>query len=224
MPKYSRAPLASRAHAPHNQCSPSSRRSTPMAYASLATGVLLAAGTGSRFDPHGLRNKLLAPLPEGTCVARESAQRLLRVVPKVIAVVRPGAETLAHVLNDAGCDVVFAPDAGRGMGASLAAGVDADHEAESWIVALADMPCISVESIEAVARSLDGGAPLVAPFYRGQRGHPVGFGYAHRAALVALDGDAGARSLLSSHPVTRVEVDDPGILRDIDTPADLNGL
>ncbi|MEM5329503.1 nucleotidyltransferase family protein [Paraburkholderia sp. JHI2823] len=195
-----------------------------MAYASLATGVLLAAGTGSRFDPHGLRNKLLAPLPEGTCVARESAQRLLRVVPKVIAVVRPGAETLAHVLNDAGCDVVFAPDAGRGMGASLAAGVDADHEAESWIVALADMPCISVESIEAVARSLDGGAPLVAPFYRGQRGHPVGFGYAHRAALVALDGDAGARSLLSSHLVTRVEVDDPGILRDIDTPADLNGL
>ena len=195
-----------------------------MAYASLATGVLLAAGTGSRFDPNGLRNKLLAPLPEGTCVARESAQRLLRVVPNVIAVVRPGAETLAHVLNDAGCDVVFAPDAGRGMGASLAAGVDADHEAESWIVALADMPCISVESIEAVARSLDGGAPLVAPFYRGQRGHPVGFGYAHRAALVALDGDAGARSLLSSHPVTRVEVDDPGILRDIDTPADLNGL
>ncbi|MCP3709639.1 nucleotidyltransferase family protein [Paraburkholderia sp. CNPSo 3274] len=195
-----------------------------MAYASFATGVLLAAGTGSRFDPNGLRNKLLAPLPEGTCVARESAQRLLRVVPKVIAVVRPGAETLAHVLNDAGCDVVFAPDAARGMGASLAAGVETDHEAESWIVALADMPCIAVESIEAVARALDGGAPLVAPFYRGQRGHPVGFGYPHRAALVALDGDAGARALLSTHPLTRIEVDDPGILRDVDTPADLNGL
>jgi len=128
------------------------------------------------------------------------------------------------VLNDAGCDVVFAPEAARGMGASLAAGVEADHEAESWIVALADMPCISIESIEAVARSLDSGAPLVAPFYRGQRGHPVGFGFAHRAALVALDGDAGARALLTSHPLTRVEVDDPGILRDIDTPADLNGL
>ncbi|PYE27627.1 molybdenum cofactor cytidylyltransferase [Paraburkholderia silvatlantica] len=195
-----------------------------MAYASLATGVLLAAGTGSRFDPNGLRNKLLAPLPEGTCVARESAQRLLRVVPKVIAVVRPGAEALAHVLNDAGCDVVFAPGAARGMGASLAAGVETDHEAESWIVALADMPCIAVESIEAVARALDGGASLVAPFYRGQRGHPVGFGYAHRAALVALDGDAGARALLSTHPLTRVEVDDPGILRDVDTPADLKGL
>lgn len=195
-----------------------------MAYASFATGVLLAAGTGSRFDPNGLRNKLLAPLPEGSCVVREAAQRLLRIVPKVIAVVRPGAETLAHVLNDAGCDVVFAPGAERGMGASLAAGVDTDHEAESWIVALADMPCIAVETIEAVARSLDEGASLVAPFYRGQRGHPVGFSYMHREALVALDGDAGARALLSSHPLTRIDVDDPGILRDIDTPADLSGL
>jgi molybdenum cofactor cytidylyltransferase len=195
-----------------------------MAYASFATGVLLAAGTGSRFDPNGLRNKLLAPLSDGSCVARESAQRLLRVVPKVIAVVRPGAETLAHVLNDAGCDVVFAHDAERGMGASLAAGIDTDHEAESWIVALADMPCIAVESIEAVARALDEGSPLVAPFYRGQRGHPVGFNYTHRAALVALDGDAGARALLNSQPLTRIDVDDPGILRDIDTPADLGGI
>ncbi|WP_322106333.1 nucleotidyltransferase family protein [Paraburkholderia sp. J41] len=195
-----------------------------MAYASLATGVLLAAGTGSRFDPNGLRNKLLAPLPEGTCVARESAQRLLRVVPRVIAVVRPGAETLAHVLNDAGCDVVFAPNAARGMGASLAAGIEADHEAESWIVALADMPCIAVSTIEAVARTLDTGASLVAPYYRGQRGHPVGFGYVHREALGALDGDAGARALLSTQALTRIDVDDPGVLRDIDTPADLNGL
>jgi molybdenum cofactor cytidylyltransferase len=195
-----------------------------MAYASLATGVLLAAGTGSRFDPEGLRNKLLAPLPGGTCVAREAAHRLLMVVPKVIAVVRPGAETLAHVLNEAGCDVVFASDASRGMGASLAAGIGAAQDAESWIVALADMPRIAVETIAAVARTIDEGASLAAPFYEGQRGHPVGFGVEHREALLALDGDAGARALLMAHPLTRVEVDDPGILQDVDTPADLSDM
>ncbi|WP_322048522.1 nucleotidyltransferase family protein [Paraburkholderia sp. J67] len=195
-----------------------------MAYASLATGVLLAAGTGSRFDPDGLRNKLLAPLPNGTCVAREAAHRLLMVVPKVIAVVRPGAETLAHTLNEAGCDVVFAAGSVRGMGASLAAAVEADSEGESWIVALADMPRIAVSTIEAVARELDAGKPLVAPFHDGQRGHPVGFGYGHRSALVALDGDAGARSLLATQTLARIDVDDPGILRDVDTPADLDGL
>jgi len=195
-----------------------------MAYASLATGVLLAAGTGSRFDPNGLRNKLLAPLPNGVSVAQEAAHRLLMVTPKVIAVVRPGSEALAHVLNDAGCDVVFAAAAVRGMGASLAAAIEADTEGESWIVALADMPRIASATIEAVARELDAGKPLVAPFYREQRGHPVGFGLAHRAALLALDGDTGARALLHSSALSRIDVDDPGILRDVDTPADLNGL
>ncbi|WP_321846153.1 nucleotidyltransferase family protein [Paraburkholderia bannensis] len=195
-----------------------------MAYASLATGVLLAAGTGSRFDPEGLRNKLLAPLPNGIAVAHEAAHRLLLVVPKVIAVVRPGAETLAHTLNEAGCDVVFAAESVRGMGASLAAAIKADTEGESWIVALADMPRIAVSTIEAVARELDAGKSLVAPFYEGQRGHPVGFGLGHREALLALDGDAGARALLASQALARIDVNDPGILRDVDTPADLDGL
>src|SRR5262249_59668766 len=108
--------------------------------------------------------------------------------------------------------------------ASLAAGVAASDDAESWIVALADMPRIAGETIEAVARVLDGGASIVAPVYRGQRGHPVGFGLAHRDALLALDGDSGARALFALHTVTRVEVDDPGILADVDTPEDLRKL
>ena len=195
-----------------------------MAYASSATGVLLAAGYGSRFDPEGIHNKLLAHLPDGTAVAHEAAHRLLLIVPHVIAIVRPGSEMLARVLNDAGCHVIFSADAERGMGASLAAGVEASEDAESWIVALADMPRIAVPTIEAVARKLDAGASIVAPFYRGQRGHPAGFGLEHRDALLALDGDTGARALFALHPLTRIEVDDPGVLSDIDTPEDLRKL
>jgi molybdenum cofactor cytidylyltransferase len=195
-----------------------------MTYASLATGVLLAAGYGSRFDPDGLHNKLLAHMPDGGVVAHEAAHRLLLVVTRVLAVVRPGSEALARMLNDAGCDVVFSTDAERGMGASLAAGIEASADSEGWIVALADMPRIAVATVEAVARTLDGGASIVVPFYQGQRGHPVGFGPEHRDALMGLDGDTGARALLASHQIARLDVDDPGILRDVDTPADLQGL
>ncbi|MFL9910963.1 nucleotidyltransferase family protein [Paraburkholderia sp. RL17-337-BIB-A] len=195
-----------------------------MAYASLATGILLAAGLGSRFDPDGLQNKLLARMPDGTPVAQEAAHRLLKVVTRVLAVVRPGAETLARLLNDAGCDVVFAATAERGMGASLAVGIEASDDAEGWIVALADMPRIATSTIEAVAQALNSGASIVAPFYQGQRGHPVGFGIEHRDALMALDGDTGARALLMSQRVTRLDVDDPGILRDVDTPEDLRNI
>ena len=195
-----------------------------MTYASLATGVLLAAGYGSRFDPDGLHNKLLARMPDGGVVAHEAAHRLLLVVTRVLAVVRPGSEALARMLNDAGCDVVFSNDAERGMGASLAAGIEASADSEGWIVALADMPRIAVATVEAVARTLDGGASIVVPFYQGQRGHPVGFGPEHRDALMGLDGDAGARALLASHQIARLDVNDPGILRDVDTPEDLQGL
>jgi molybdenum cofactor cytidylyltransferase len=193
----------------------------PMTYTSLATGLLLAAGRGSRFDPAGLQNKLLAPLADGTPVARAAARNLLASVPRVVAVVRPGAEALAHVLNDAGCEVIFSNDAERGMGASLAAGVRASADAEGWIVSLADMPWIAPNTIESVARRLDEGASIVIPVYRGQRGHPVGFGAMHGSALAALDGDVGARALLASSDSTKIEVDDAGVLADVDTPSDL---
>ncbi|MEM5340856.1 nucleotidyltransferase family protein [Paraburkholderia azotifigens] len=195
-----------------------------MPYASLATGVLLAAGYGSRFDPEGIHNKLLARLPDGTPVAYESAHRLLLVVPHVIAIVRPGSELLARVLNDAGCHVIFSADAQRGMGASLAAGIQASDDSDGWIVALADMPRIATPTIEAVARAVDGGASIVAPYYQGQRGHPVGFGIEYRDALAALDGDTGARALLATHAITRIDVDDQGVLSDVDTPNDLRNV
>ncbi|AOK31914.1 MULTISPECIES: nucleotidyltransferase family protein [Burkholderia] len=195
-----------------------------MTYASLATGVLLAAGLGTRFDPGGIHSKLLAKLPDGTPVAVAAAQRLTAVLPNVIAVVRPGAEKLAQLLNGVGCQAVFAPDAVRGMGASLAAGVRASADSPGWIVALADMPWIAPATIEALARTLEvGPASIVAPAYRGQRGHPVGFASRHYEALAALDGDSGARALLVAHPPAIVDVDDSAVLRDVDTPADLPG-
>ncbi|SAL01893.1 nucleotidyltransferase family protein [Caballeronia ptereochthonis] len=194
-----------------------------MTYSSNATGILLAAGLGTRFDPSGRHNKLLATLPGGTPIVFQAARRLLAVSAEAIAVVRPGAEKLADVLNEAGCNVIFSADAERGMGATLAAAVRATSEADGWLVALGDMPWIEPATYEAVARSLDGGEALVTPVYRGKRGHPVGFGLAHRQALVALDGDAGARGLFSMHAPFIVEVDDPNVLRDVDLPSDLQG-
>ncbi|KND56924.1 CTP:molybdopterin cytidylyltransferase [Candidatus Paraburkholderia schumanniana] len=120
-----------------------------MAYSSNATGILLAAGLGTRFDPSGHHNKLLAALPGGTPVAFQSARRLLAVTAEVIAVVRPDADKLADVLNEAGCSVIFSVDAERGMGATLAAAVRATFEADGWLVALGDTPWIEAATYEA---------------------------------------------------------------------------
>ncbi|HVL37716.1 MAG TPA: NTP transferase domain-containing protein, partial [Burkholderiales bacterium] len=88
-------------------------------------------------------------------------------------------------------------------------------------VALADMPFVRPSTIAAVREALAAGAPLAAPYFRSRRGHPVGIAGGFHRELVALRGDEGARRLLAAHRVRKIPVGDPGVLRDIDTPADL---
>lgn len=187
-------------------------------------GILLAAGRGSRFDPAGARNKLLQALPNGgDVVAAASARALLAAVPRVVAVVRPQDAATASLLRVAGCEVVVCADAGRGMAASLVCGVQHAQEADGWLIALADMPFVHPATMAALAREVGRGGPssIAAPLHEGQRGNPVAFGRAHLPALLALQGDQGARGILKNNPVIEVAVDDPGILQDIDTPSDI---
>lgn len=189
-------------------------------------GILLAAGRGRRFDPSGQRNKLLQRLPaSGEPVLAASARHLTSVLQRVVAVVRPGEEDLATLLGAAGCQVVVCIDADDGMAASLGAALRASIEAslpqQSWIVALGDMPDVDPATIAALADALAGGAALAAPVYQGRRGNPAGFAASLLPELLALRGDAGARSLFERHPWTAVVVMDAGVLRDIDVPGDL---
>jgi molybdenum cofactor cytidylyltransferase len=87
------------------------------------------------------------------------------------------------------------------------------------------MPWVRRESIIAVLDQLAAGAAIAAPLLHGRRGHPVGFSARYRSELLALRGDTGARALLAAkaHHIVTVAVDDPGVLRDVDTPADLAG-
>ena len=182
-------------------------------------GILLAAGASKRFGS----DKLLHPLDGQTPIALAALANLRSAVPHVIAVVRPGAPVLENRLSEAGATVILCVNADEGMGASLASAVAASGNAAGWVIALADMPYIRRETIGKIAASLVAGALLVAPAYRGKRGHPVGLSARFRAQLEALRGDEGARSVLSLNEgsVTLIDVDDPGVCLDIDTPDDL---
>src|SRR6187397_321405 len=127
-------------------------------------------------------------------------------LPTVIAVVRPHDDALASLFAGHGAHVVRCERADEGMGASLACGVDASADANGWVVAIAD--------------AIAAGASLAAPVHGGERGHPVGFAASHRAALQALGGDEGARTILANAgaALVRVHVDDAGVLRDVDAP------
>ncbi|SFD81530.1 nucleotidyltransferase family protein [Massilia yuzhufengensis] len=184
-------------------------------------GILLAAGRGRRFDPEGVRNKLLQRLPGGELVVAASARRLLACTGRVVAVVPPDDGGVADILRALGCEVTMCMAADTGMGASLVHAVRHALPADGWLVALGDMPFVRDATLAALRDAVLGGAGIAVPLHGGQRGNPVAFGSRHLDGLLALGGDQGARRLLREHPVTEVLVDDPGILRDIDLASDL---
>ena len=187
-----------------------------------AVGILLAAGRGRRFDPLGIRNKLLQPLASGEPMVVASARNLLAVLPRVIAVVPPQDGGVADALRALGCEVTLCEQADSGMAASLVEAVSHSlPQADSWLVALGDMPYVEPGTLRALLDAVSRGAGIAAPVFEGRRGNPVAFGAVHLPALLALEGEHGARALLKAAPVVEVVVNDPGILRDIDTPADL---
>ena len=194
------------------------------------TGILLAAGRGSRFrsaaaDPAA--DKLLARLHDGRPVVLASAMALREAVGRVLAVVKPGDTVLAALLREAGCTVLESARTADGMGATLAAGARAVLAKPEWVagsrgcaVALGDMPWLSADTIRTVCGHVNE-TTIAVPVHQGRRGHPVVFPASLLPALTRLDGDRGARDLLRAYPTCEVKCDDPGTLRDVDRPADL---
>jgi molybdenum cofactor cytidylyltransferase len=82
------------------------------------------------------------------------------------------------------------------------------------------MPRVKPSTLQAVARAIET-HPIAYAQHQGRRGHPVGFAAELYSELVALTGDEGARRLIARYPAAAVDVDDAGVLIDIDTVDDL---
>ena len=182
-------------------------------------GLLLAAGSATRFGSDKLAHRLLHGVP----IAAQSARHLRSGVDHVVAVVKPGVPSLENLLKAEHCETVVCENAADGMGASLACAARAAGEADGYLVALADMPFVRPTSVAAVRAALASGAALCAPYFRARRGHPVGIGGAFFEDLLRLEGDEGARKLLAQNEklLKKIAVGDPGVVRDIDRPEDL---
>lgn len=185
-------------------------------------GILLAAGSAQRFGAQ----KLLHALDDDTPMAVAAARRLLAVLPDAIAVVRSDTPNVKAALRRVGMRVVENPAAAQGIGTSVACGIAHNLAADACVLALADMPFLKASSITAVCTALQDGAPLAAPRYQGRRGHPVGFTRRYFDELLQLEGDIGARQVLARHArqLHAIDLQDPGVVRDIDTVADLRDL
>ncbi|AYN21877.1 nucleotidyltransferase family protein [Alcaligenes aquatilis] len=192
-------------------------------HVSGVTGIILAAGLGRRFDPSGQQLKLLAKMDDGRTMVRRICETALSVLDEVLIVCDVHEQILRQELGDLPIRFVQAPAAIRGMGVSLKAGIQACSPQYGYVVLLADMPWLQPSSVAAVAQAVQDGAGIVRPIFNGQTGNPVGFGLAWRQLLLALSDEQGARALLQANQdqTLWVPLVDEGILRDVDTPGDL---
>ncbi len=194
--------------------------------------VILGAGFSRRYGA----DKRLQPLGDST-VALTTCRTYCQVFPQVRVVLRDDDTALAEQLKPLGVETVIAELAHLGMGHSLAAGT----RGLSWqwaFVGLMDMPFLQVPTLRELAAQtaradeqtilmprLSAAAAARAPAAKRKQkaAHPIGWPRHYFAELQACSGDRGARRLLTKYRsrITYVEVDDPGVIYDIDTPADL---
>ncbi len=112
-------------------------------------------------------------------------------------------------------EFVVNPDPERGQLSSLQCGLQAAAQADAIFFTPVDYPAFEASTVEVL---LTRAGAFTMPRYNGKRGHPVLIDRAMADEILACT--TMARDVVRSHQPGYVDVDDPGILEDIDVPAD----
>jgi molybdenum cofactor cytidylyltransferase len=182
--------------------------------------MLLAAGSSSRFGSP----KQLADIAGRPMLARtlDTVLQLERRHP-VTVVLGADVEQLAPLVRDASASVAFNPDYAQGLASSIRAGLaQAPFDARGALIALADQVAVTADDLRRlVSRWEQQPDHIVAALYEDTIGVPAIFPADLFRELAELQGDRGARAVLSRYPERVIGVPMPSAAQDIDTPADL---
>jgi len=201
-------------------------RDEPVADSRKIGTVLLAAGRSTRM---GGPNKLVAEIGGKPLVRIAAEQALASRAKPVIVVTGHQRERVETALAGLPVRFVHNPDFAQGLGTSLRTGITAvPPEADGAIVCLRDMPQVDAALIDRLVSAFDPekGALVVIPTIDGTRGNPVLWSRRFFPELMAIEGDVGARNLISrySEAVAEVPVSGNAALVDVDTPEALRGV
>ena len=181
--------------------------------------IVLAAGRSTRM---GAGNKLTADIGGKPMVRRVVEVAIASKTHPVLVVTGHRAADVGAALCGLDATLVANPDYATGLASSLKAGIRAvPAECDGALVLLGDMPRIASKHLDRLVDAF-GAAPdaIVVPAHEGRQGNPVLWPRRFFAALLRLEGDAGAKRLIAAHRehVREVPIEGDAILDDIDTP------
>ena len=171
------------------------------------------------------RPKLLLPLGNTTVIGRLVDSLRSGGVGRIVLVIAPRAGELREWARERDLEIATNPNPERGMLSTILSGVE--HIAAATmpsegplLISPADVPGISPQSIRRLLAAYPANEKVIVPTYRGKRGHPLLLAPELIPELPHLDPEVGLKQIREHYEVLEVEVDDPGILGDVDTPAD----
>jgi molybdenum cofactor cytidylyltransferase len=191
---------------------------------SAIAAIILAAGLSRRM---GTPKQLLRV---GKATLLEIALRNVRDsrIEEIVLVLGHQAEMIRSQLTLEGVKVVVNPNYAEGMGTSIRAGLAAlSPDVQATFMVLADQPFVRPATFGRLIEEHSRLRPqIVLPMYRGFRGNPVLLDRSVFPELAGLQGDVGCRAIFGNHTenILRVEVNDPGVLLDVDNKEDFREL
>jgi molybdenum cofactor cytidylyltransferase len=189
--------------------------------------VVLAAGQSARMG----KTKQLLRVGGRTVLERTLTSVRGAAVDEVVLVLGAFAEVIrrelpAGLLDD--LEITVNHEYAQGMASSLRKGLSAmNPQMDAALIVLGDQPFVRAKTIDRIIeRYRQCRAEIVIPFYEGRRGNPVLLDRSVFPEAMALEGDVGCRAIFGSHAdgIVEVDVEDAGILLDIDNKDDYERL
>ncbi len=189
--------------------------------------VVLAAGRSARMA----EAKQLLPVGEQTVLERTLGNVRDSGADEIVLVLGFSAEIIQQQLPATlldGLKVVINHYYAQGMASSLREGLSAvSPQMDAALIVLADQPFVRSATLDRIIeRYRCSDAEIVIPLLRGSRGNPVLLNRSIFPEVMALDGDTGCRAIFGSHAdgIVELDVDDAGVLLDIDSKDDYERL